>query len=277
MSDSTAESPTSTLPRCSTDEGTGPAGAVQDGTCAIGSGRLSGIVRTVGDLNRDERERLYILLSRYFANVTRTQFEQDLAEKDRVILLTDGLTGQIQGFSTLMQLRTLADDRPVVAFFSGDTIVERAYWGESVLSRSWARYVFQQAGQIRRAVPETGVYWFLICSGYKTYRFLPTFFREFYPAYDRPMPPVVKCTLDHLACSKFPSEYDAGRGVVRLRQATPLRPEVAAITEHLLANPHVAFFVAANPGHVDGDELACLTEIIPENLTPAGRRMLLGG
>ncbi|HZG66911.1 MAG TPA: hypothetical protein VEZ12_09220, partial [Herpetosiphonaceae bacterium] len=265
------------LPRCSTVEGAGAAGASQNGTCAIGSGRLSGIVRAVEDLAPDERERLYILLTRYFANVTRMQFEQDLAEKDRVILLTDGLTGQIQGFSTLMQLHILVDDHPVVAFFSGDTIVERAYWGESVLSRSWARYVFQQAAQIRRAVPEPRVYWFLICSGYKTYRFLPTFFREFYPAYDRPALPIVKRTLDRLAWLKFPSEYDAERGVVRLRQATPLRPEVATITEHLLANPHVAFFVAANPGHVDGDELACLTEIIPENLTPAGRRMLLGG
>ncbi len=277
MSDSTTGSPTSTLPRCSTVEGAGPAGASPDSTFTMGNGRLSGIVRAVEDLAPDEHERLYILLTRYFANVTRMQFEQDLAEKDRVILLTDGLTGQIQGFSTLMQLHILVDDRPVVAFFSGDTIVERAYWGESVLSRSWARHVFQQAGQIRRAVPETGVYWFLICSGYKTYRFMPTFFREFYPAYDRPTPSVVKRTLDRLAWLKFPSEYDAERGVVRLRQATPLRPEVAAVTEHLLANPHVAFFVAANPGHVDGDELACLTEIIPENLTPAGRRMLLGG
>ena len=277
MSDSITGPPTSTLPRCSAVDGAGVTGASSDSTCATAHGRLSGIVRPVGELAPDEHERLYILLTRYFANVTRTQFEQDLAEKDRVILLTDGLTGQIQGFSTLMQLQILVDDQPVVAFFSGDTIVERAYWGESVLSRSWARYVFRQAAQIRQVVPETGVYWFLICSGYKTYRFLPTFFREFYPAYDRPTPPVVKRILDGLAWLKFPSEYDAERGVVRLRQATPLRPEVAVVTEHLLANPHVAFFVAANPGHVDGDELGCLTEIIPENLTPAGRRMLLGG
>ena len=124
MSDSTIGSPTSTLPRCSTDEGTGPAGAVQDGTCATGSGRLSGIVRAVGNLTGDERERLYILLTRYFANVTRTQFEQDLAEKDRVILLTDGLNGQIQGFSTLMQLHILVNDRPVVA--QGPVKVHRA-------------------------------------------------------------------------------------------------------------------------------------------------------
>lgn len=274
MSDSTTEFPTSTLPRFSTVEGAGPAGDAPDLVPATSAGRLSGIVRPVSELTPDEHERLYSLLQRYFNNVTRAQFEQDLAEKDRVILLTDSLIGQIQGFSTLMQLRVVIDDRPVVAFFSGDTIVERAYWGESALSRLWSRYVFGYAGQIRRAAPETRVYWFLICSGYKTYRFLPTFFREFYPAYDRPTPQGVKRILDALAWLKFPSEYEAERGVVRLGQATPLRPEVAAITAHVRANPHVAFFVAANPGHVDGDELACLTEIIPDNLTAAGRRML---
>ncbi|HZG66299.1 MAG TPA: hypothetical protein VEZ12_06120, partial [Herpetosiphonaceae bacterium] len=75
MSDSTIGSPTSTLPRCSTVEGTGPAGASPDSTCATGGGRLSGIVRQVGELAPDEHERLYILLTHYFANVTRTQFE----------------------------------------------------------------------------------------------------------------------------------------------------------------------------------------------------------
>ena len=274
MSDSTTGFPTSMLPRCSTAGDAASTGASPDPIPANDGGRLAGIVRPVAELTPRERERLYILLERYFANVTRTHFEHDLAEKDQVILLADRLTGQIQGFSTLMQLQVVVDDRPVVAYFSGDTIVDRAYWGESALSRLWARYVFRNAGQIRATAPETSVYWFLICSGYKTYRFLPMFFREFYPAHDRPTPRAVKNILDALAHLKFPSEYDAGRGVVQPGQATPLRPEVAVITAHVLANPHVAFFVAANPGHVAGDELACLTEIIPDNLTPAGRRML---
>ena len=32
-------------------------------------------------------------------------------------------------------------------------------------------------------------------------------------------------------------------------------------------------FAALNPGHVRGDELACVTELTPQNLTSAGRRM----
>lgn len=231
---------------------------------------LAGQVQPVAVLSRSARDGMYALLARYFANTSRDQFERDLAEKESVILLTDRATGQIQGFSTLMQLRAVIDGQPVVAFFSGDTIIAREYWGETALPRFWARHVFGLAAQIAAA----RVYWLLICSGYKTYRFLPVFFREFYPTYARPTPPHIKRTLDTLACLKFPAEYDSQRGVVRFAQAAALRPDVAVITPLRLRDPHVAFFAAANPGHTAGDELACLTELTPANLTAAGRRMV---
>lgn len=231
--------------------------------------RLAGCVRRVTELTSIERDRMYALLAHYFVNVTWRQFARDLAEKEWVILLTDA-AGQIQGFSTLMRLRTVVDDEPVVAFFSGDTIIHSDYWGETVLPRLWGRHVFRLA----ESMQDARVYWFLISSGYKTYRFLPVFFREFYPTCERPTPPAIQRRLDALAQLKFPGEYDPGRGVVRLAAATPLRSGVAEITEQRLKDPHVAFFMVANPGYVRGDELACLTELTPANLTAAGRRMI---
>jgi hypothetical protein len=81
--------------------------------------RLTGCVQRVAALTPMERDRLYALLAQYFINVTQAQFERDLAEKEWIILLMDAASGEIQGFSTLMQLRTVADHEPVVAFFSG--------------------------------------------------------------------------------------------------------------------------------------------------------------
>jgi hypothetical protein len=164
----------------------------------------------------------------------------------------------------------------VVAFFSGDTVVERAYWGGTELPRRFARHVFALADAERRAAPGAAVYWFLICSGYKTYRFLPVFFREFFPTHRRPTPASARRILDTLATHKFRAAYDAPAGVVRPRPAPRLRPGVAEVGPELLRNPDVAFFVAANPGYAAGDELACLAELRPENLTRAGRRMLFG-
>jgi hypothetical protein len=61
---------------------------------------------------------------------------------------------------------------------------------------------------------------------------------------------------------------------VRFAAGAALRPGVADITPRRLDDPHVSFYAAANPGHVHGHELACITEICPANLTAAGRRML---
>lgn len=232
--------------------------------------RLVGQVQPVAGLAARERDAMYALLAGYFANTTRQQFEYDLAEKEWAIILRDAASQQIQGFSTLQRCNLTIDDERLVVFFSGDTIIRREYWGETALPRLWGQHVFGLADQITDA----RVYWLLICSGYKTYRYLPLFFREFYPTYERATPPTVKRLLDQLGCGKFGAQYDAARGVIRFRHAAPLQAGVAEITPQRLKDPHVAFFAAANPGHVAGDELACLAELARANLTAAGQRLV---
>jgi len=221
--------------------------------------RLTGSV--VSRTTDEERGEMYALFESYFAGTARARFESDLAEKDGVILLRD--RDRICGFSTFKWI----DDGDIVAFFSGDTIVDREYWGETVLSRMWAKIAFAKADQTDRKV-----YWFLISSGYKTWRFLPVFFREFYPNPETPTPVPVQALIDNLGAHKFGDEY--ANGIVRFRNATPLRRGVAEITEERLRDPLIAFFARANPGHASGDELACLTEVSRANLTRVGQRML---
>jgi hypothetical protein len=166
------------------------------------------------------------------------------------------------------------DHKEVIAFFSGDTIIDRAYWGDTILSRLWSQTVFAEAARLTAERPAASVYWFLICSGYKTWRFLPVFFREFYPNPDRPTPPHIQRIVDTLGARKFGDEYVPDSGIVRMRAATPLRSGIANVTSERLRDPQVAFFAHRNPGHALGDELACLTQISRENLTPAGHRMV---
>jgi hypothetical protein len=234
------------------------------------SNHLTGHIKSVDKISPVERNQMIALLRHYFSNVTRNEFEDDLAEKEWAILLCDSVTNHIKGFSTLMRLQTRVDGQSIVAFFSGDTIIHRDYWGETELPRLWGKHVFHLAA----TMPDTRVYWFLICSGYKTYRFLPVFFREFYPTYRCVTPPTIKKTIDVLAQLKFPTEYDPARGIICLKRAAPLQPGIAEITERRLKDPHITFFARANPGHIYGEELACLTEITPANLTRAGRRIL---
>jgi hypothetical protein len=209
-------------------------------------------------------------MERYYENVRRERFEADLAEKEWVTLLHEIDGGALQGFSTLMRLEEEIDGEPVTAFFSGDTVVSRRYWRETLLHRLLGGLFFSLAEGVR----DRTVYWFLISSGYKTYRMLPVFFRTFYPSHEHACPSYVRRIMDRLASRKFPDEYDAERGVVRLRQATPLKAGVADVTDQRLKDPHVAFFQRVNPGHIHGDELVCLTEVDRGNLTAAGRRMM---
>ena len=236
--------------------------------------RLTGAVIPRAELEPTDRVRMYELLANYFHGTSRAQFESDLAEKELVVLLRDSHTSQIQGFSTLMSITTTIDGREIVAFFSGDTIVAHEYWGETILSKLWSQTVFAEADRIRALRPGALVFWFLICSGYKTWRFLPVFFREFYPHPQRLTPPHIKRILDALGERKFGAAYHLEEGVVHFPFATPLREGVADITEQRLRDPMIAFFQRMNPGHLIGDELACLAEISRSNLTRAGERMV---
>jgi len=240
----------------------------------VGDSRLEGWVVPQASLTDADRDRMYELMSTYFDKTQRTLFEDDLAEKELIILLREIRSGQIQGFSTLMRMESNVDSQDIVAFFSGDTIVSKEYWGETVLSKLWGQIVFTKADLIVAERPSAQVFWFLISSGYKTYRFLPVFFREFFPCPSLSTPQYIQRILDVLGETRFGDQYDAASGIVRFLQAAPLRQGVADITEQRLNDPMVAFFNSKNPGHARGDELACIARISRNNVTRAGERML---
>ncbi len=217
------------------------------------------------ELSVADRDQMFALLESYFEGVDRAVFERDLAEKEWIVLLRDAI-GRVDGFSTLMRM----DVDDVTVFFSGDTVVARHRWGTYDLPRFWAKHVFSVA---RDLAPRES-YWFLISSGYRTYRYLPVFFREFYPSYARPTPDGVRSLIDRIARAKFNGSYDAATGVVRLATPAPLRAGVSDPEERIDRDPHVRFFVEANPNHAAGDELACLVRVSPDNVTPAGQRMI---
>lgn len=233
---------------------------------------LAGRVVSPVELGAAERDRMFALLDQHFLHVRRERFERDLDSKGWVILLTTHGSDVIQGFSTVRRIATELDHRPIVAFVSGDTIVAPASRGSAALPRLWARVVFSLAAGDRLAGARA--FWLLISSGFRTYRFLPVFFRHYCPCCDIETPHWAARLRDRLGELAFGAEYEPGRGIVRFAEPTPLRPGVADITPARLRDPHVAYFRSVNPGHAAGDELTGLAEISEPNLTLAGRRML---
>jgi hypothetical protein len=233
--------------------------------------RLQGRLLLVKDVTLAQRDAMFALMDRHYENVRRRAFDVDLNEKRWVILLSDPATGAVCGFSTQVVLYAEVEGRRVRALFSGDTIVDRDHWGDSALSHVWGRLALE----LIDAASDEELYWFLISKGYKTYRFLPLFFREFFPRHDAPTPDDVRQVIDALARRKFPAAYDATAGVVRAGPAKDrLRPGVAEVTPERRRDPHVAFFVGRNPSHAHGDELCCLAPLTRANFTPAAYRVI---
>ena len=215
-----------------------------------------------------QRDEMYALLSHHFDGVMREQFERDLAEKNWVVELRRD--GRLLGFSTLLVCEAHLDGRALTAIYSGDTIVAPEAWGSSALARTWIAAV----NHLRAAFPARPCHWLLLTSGFRTYRFLPVFWREFFPRHDAQPTPHAWRLLDHLARARYGDGYDAARGIVRFPLPQRLHGPLGALPAGRDKDAHVAFFLARNPGHTDGDELACITEISEANLSAAGRRMV---
>jgi hypothetical protein len=126
---------------------------------------------------------------------------------------------------------------------------------------------------LRRELGKDRLWWLFPVSGYRTYRILPVFWKKFWPRVGESTPPEARDRLVALAEDEFGSQFDREAGVVRREQPQVLRQEIRGIPERRLRDPHVAFFAEKNPGHEQGDELVCLTELSHGNLTAAGRRM----
>ncbi|MDJ0508572.1 MAG: hypothetical protein QNJ64_04855 [Crocosphaera sp.] len=213
-----------------------------------------------------EKDQMFALLTNHFLGVNRERFEEDLNGKNWVILLKE--KGQLKGFSTLQCYETTFKGESVKIVYSGDTITDPSMWSSPALSQAWAKVIqtfYQEKSQ--------KIYWLLISSGYRTYRFMSIFWRKFYPCYQWETPPEIADFINYLAQKQFKQNYDAHHGIIRFPKPQILRPHLQQIPQEKLKDPHVAFFLKKNPSHGQGDELVCLTEISTDNLTRAGLRL----
>jgi len=225
---------------------------------------------TTSELTCADRDAMRVLLATYFQGVCDKQFEADLSDKSYAVLLHDD-AGALVGFSTFAVYAAPGPDGELATIVcSGDTIVAPSAWGSSHLPSAWVQAVHA----IHRRSGRAGLYWLLITSGYRTYRFLPVFVRAFVPSVDRGAPADLLDCMRRLARQRWGGQYDPADNVVRLGQPQPLCPTLAGIPDARRDDPHIAFFLQQNPGHAQGDELVSFASLGEDNLTRAGLRML---
>jgi hypothetical protein len=220
------------------------------------------------DLSENQTAEMFQLLAQHFEGVTREQFAADLAEKNLALLLMRNK--RLVGFSTQLAFTTAFKGQPLNVIYSGDTIVTPEAWGTTALPRAWVAGV----NALRATLPPGRCFWLLLTSGFRTYRFLPVFWQRFFPRFDVATPPEIQTLLNQVSKERFGSQFETDTGIVRFAHPQRLRANLQIIPPGRESDSHTAFFLERNPGHANGDELVCITELSPENLTAAGRRMM---
>src|SRR5262249_51793983 len=115
-------------------------------------------------------------------------------------------------------------------------------------------------------------YYILISKGWRTYKIMPFFFKEYSPCHDRPISPDDKAVMDAFGKKKYPSHYNPATGVVTFSPQKLIPESIDAIPTKM--DDHTQFFLHSNPGYLDGHELVCVGRVDPDNFTPALQRLL---
>ncbi len=194
-------------------------------------------------------------------------FRADLMEKDHALLVLCG--DALIGFTTIKhyEVEWLGKDMGIV--FSGDTIVDPRHWGQRELAFAWLEYV----GGIKAASPDRALYWFLLVKGHRTYRYLSVFARNFFPCWRDSETAHLKSLADFLASARYGADYNRQTGIVEFAESRGhLLPSIARPDIDELERQDVRYFLARNPGYVQGSELVCVCELAVDNLKPLAAR-----
>jgi hypothetical protein len=229
--------------------------------------------KAIRDCTDDDRRSCFTLLEQCFLGVTWGEFVRDFEAKDVVMVLRDAATGAIGGFSTLVRLELDVEGTSVPIVFSGDTAVLPEFRTSLRLGHELSRF-FAETPEL---TPGRTPYYVLISKGWRTYRILPFFFRSFFPCADAAMPAQEQRIRDAFGTVRYPDQYDAGAGVLRMGADAPrVRPDGLDAAPPP-GDEHAAFFVAANPTYLAGDELVCVARLTPDNFSAGLRRLARAG
>ncbi|MDY6787075.1 MAG: hypothetical protein SVK54_03005 [candidate division WOR-3 bacterium] len=222
----------------------------------------------INQLDKSTALEMYKIFRIYF-NYDKNKFLEDIYRKSIITLIKDG--DDIIGFSS-NDFKYHDFKGGIISLFSGNTVVDGKHRNEPCLINSWLRI----CADLITMFPENDIYWHLISMGYKTYRFLPLFFNEFYPNCYGETPEEQQQIIDYLSTERFGKFYNKETGIVRIPHSETLKGNHSDIPENRKKNKHVRFFLDKNPDYRDGAELSCIAPINVENFKNIPRKTLAG-
>lgn len=231
---------------------------------------LKGKVYELKDLSLKDLESMFSLMADYYENMKKDNFLSDLKTKENVIVLKDA-NEQIKGFSTVVFHDLEIKGKIYKILFSGDTIIHHDYWAQNNLANVWLQFAIKKQQEFNKPL-----YWLLISKGYKTYKYLNTFFKTYYPNPNFEIPKLEQSIIDKFGELFYQEKYDKQAGILRMNKTKDyLKEEFAKISdEKRKTDKIVQFFLKKNPEYYMGNELICITDLSLDNVNNAGKRLL---
>jgi hypothetical protein len=213
----------------------------------------------VDKITNEDVKVMHNVFVKYYYNADYKTFVKDLKKKTGAILIKKIDDGTIVGFSTIGLIEKEINQQKCMGIFSGDTVIEKEYWGLPNLQTAFLRFMIKT----RIKHPFVNFYWFLISKGYKTYLLMANNWADYYPRYnhrdDDKRKAIVKTFSNHL----FEGFYDEQTGLLKFGEGyQKLKEGVAEIDDDLKQKyPKISFFEEVNPTWREGTELPCLGDI----------------
>ncbi|MDX1589264.1 MAG: hypothetical protein R3296_10010 [Oleiphilaceae bacterium] len=220
-----------------------------------------------------EIRQMYEIFQRYYHHTDIETFLKDLSNKTGVVLVRTRGDKDIVGFTTVRILDMEAGGLRGKGFFSGDTILERQYWGNKAMHLGLFRVMLRE--KLRR--PWRPVFWLLISKGYKTFLLMANNFENYYPNPENRRPELKRLVWQYCE-DLFPGVYDPQKEVLDFGDVSQcLREDVAAVSDELRRRePKIDFFQRRNPEWHRGTELPCIGIVDARTLLAFALKSLRG-
>ncbi len=209
----------------------------------------------VNSLSVVELKEMHEVFKKYYNNADLETFFLDINKKQYVLVIKDRVDGRIVGFSTIALMDLDYGGKKVIGFFSGDTILEKEYWGSRRWQITWALFFLK----IKLANPLTPIFWLLISKGYKTYLLLANNFKNYYPRMNRNDSRLEK-VVDFYCDELYQEYYVKDEKILDFGdEYQSLQEGVAEICDDVKSrSPKIQYFEERNPGWRRGTELPCV-------------------
>jgi hypothetical protein len=213
------------------------------------------VIKSINDISDADIQEMHHIFIKYYNHTDLNTFTRDIRNKQYVLLITHPVSGIIVGFTTIAIINLTYKRKNVLGLFSGDTILEKEFWGSRRWQLTWVWFCLKLKVMNFR-VP---FFWLLISKGYKTYLLMANNFNHYYPRLDREDEQLAD--IVDLYCEQlFPGQYIKELRILDFGDKyQSLQSHVAEISSHLKENhPKIKYFEELNPDWRRGTELPCV-------------------